>query len=129
VLYLDSSAIVKLVVREPETADLVQAVQADPEIVSSGLAWTEVMIAVRRAGRSTARAERVLDGIALIPIDDGILHEAAALGPKDLRTLDAIHVATVLSLRPDVETMITYDVRQALVASALGLVVAMPGST
>jgi PIN domain. len=128
-LYLDSSAIVKLVVHEPETADLVQAVQADPEIVSSGLAWTEVMIAARRAGRSTARAERVLDGIAFISIDDGILHEAATLGPKDLRTLDAIHVATALSLRPDVETMITYDVRQALVASALGLVVAMPGST
>jgi predicted nucleic acid-binding protein len=129
VLYLDSSAIVKLVVHEPETADLVQAVLADPEIVSSGLAWTEVMIAARRAGRSTARAERVLDGIAFIPIDDGILREAAALGPKDLRTLDAIHVATALSLRPDVVTMITYDVRQALVASALGLVVAKPGST
>ena len=128
-LYLDASAIVKLVVREPETADLVLAVQADPEIVSSGLAWTEVMIAVRRAGRSTARAERVLDGIAFIPIDDGILHEAAALGPKDIRTLDAIHVATALSLLPDVETMITYDVRQALVASALGLGVAMPGAS
>lgn len=128
-LYLDSSAIVKLVVQEPETADLVQAVLVDPEIVSSGLAWTEVMIAVRRAGRSTARAEHVLEGIAFIPIDDGILHEAAALGPKDLRTLEAIHVATALSLRPDVETMITYDVRQALVASALGLVVATPGST
>ena len=127
-LYLDSSAIVKLVVHEPETGDLVLAVQADPEIVASGLAWTEVMIAVRRAGRSTARAERVLDGVAFIPIDDAILHEAAALGPKDLRTLDAIHVATALSLRPDVETMITYDVRQALVASALGIVVAMPGA-
>ena len=127
-LYLDSSAIVKLVVNAPETADLVLAVQADPEIVSSSLAWTEVMIAVRRAGRSTARAERVLDGIALIPIDDGILHEAAALSPKNLRTLDAIHVATALSLRPDVATMITYDVRQAQIASALGLEVAMPGS-
>jgi predicted nucleic acid-binding protein len=129
VLYLDSSAIVKLVVREPETADLVQVVLADPEIVSSGLAWTEVMIAVRRAGRSIARAERVLEGIAFTPIDDGILHEAAALGPKDIRTLDAIHVATALSLRPDVETMITYDVRQARAAFALGLDVRMPGAT
>lgn len=127
-LYLDSSAIVKLVVHEPESADLVQAVQADPEIVASGLAWTEVMIAVRRAGRSTARAERVLEGIAFIPIDYGILHEAAALG-KDLRTLDAIHLATALSLRPDVVTIITYDLRQAQAASELGLEVAMPGST
>lgn len=128
-LYLDSSAIVKLVLREPETAELVQVVQAGPEVVSSNLAWTEVLIATRRAGRSTARAERVLESIALVPIDDGILREAAALGPKDLRTLDAIHLATVLSLSPDVGTMITYDVRQAHAASAHGLKVAMPGST
>jgi uncharacterized protein len=127
VLYLDPSAIVKLVVQEPETSDLVQTVRADPEIVSSGLAWTEVVLATRRAGRSTSRAERVLDGIGLVPIDDGILREAVTLGPKDLRTLDAIHLATALSLRPDVGTMITYDVRQARAASALGLEVEMPG--
>ena len=126
-LYLDPSAIVKLVVQEPETSELVQTVRADPEIVSSGLAWTEVVLATRRAGRSTSRAERVLDGIALVPIDDGILREAVTLGPKDLRTLDAIHLATALSLRPDVGTMITYDVRQARAASALGLEVEMPG--
>jgi predicted nucleic acid-binding protein len=128
VLYLDSSAIVKLVLHEPETSDLIQTVRADPEIVSSGLAWTEVVLATRRAGRSTGRAERVLDGIALVPIDEGILREAATLGPKDLRTLDAIHLATALSLRPDVGAMITYDVRQSRAAAALGLEVAMPGS-
>ena len=128
-LYLDSSAIVKLVVREPETAELVQTLHADPEVVSSHIAWTEVVIATRRAGRSTSRAERILDGIALVPIDDAILREAATLGPKDLRTLDAIHLATAISLRPDVGTMITYDFRQAHAASALGLDVWTPGAT
>lgn len=128
-LYLDSSAIVKLVVREPESAELVQALHADPDVVSSHIAWTEVVIATRRAGRSTARAERILDGIALVPIDDAILREAATLGPKDLRTLDAIHLATAVSLRPDVATVITYDVRQAHAASALGLEVWPPGAT
>ena len=128
-LYLDSSAIVKLVVSEPETAELVQALHTDPEVVSSHIAWTEVVIATRRAGRSAARAERILDGIALVPIDDAILREAATLGPKDLRTLDAIHLATALSLRPDVETVITYNVRQAHAASALGLEVLTPGAT
>lgn len=127
-LYLDSSAIVKLVVREPETAELVQALDADPDVISSHIAWTEVVIATRRAGRSTARAERILNGIALVPLDDAILREAATLGPKDLRTLDAIHLATAISLRPDVETVITYDVRQAHAASALGLEVLSPGS-
>lgn len=128
-LYLDSSAIVKLVVREPETAELVRALQADSEVVSSHIAWTEVVIATRRAGRSTPRAERILDGIALVPIDDAILREAATLGPKDLRTLDAIHLATAISLRPDIQTVITYDVRQAQAAFALGLAVWTPGST
>jgi predicted nucleic acid-binding protein len=117
-----------LVVDESETSNLIQAVRADPEIVSSGLAWTEVVLATRRAGWPTSRAERVLDGIALVPIDEAILREAATLGPKDLRTLDAIHLATTLSLRPDVGTMITYDGRQARAASAIGLEVAMPGS-
>jgi predicted nucleic acid-binding protein len=126
VRYLDSSAIVKLVVREPETARLVEALRADPEVVSSHAAWTEVVIATRRAGRSTARAERILDGIALVPIDEAILREAATLGPKGLRTLDAIHLATAISLRPDVRTMITYDIRQSQKASALGLAVLTP---
>ena len=124
--YLDSSAIVKLVVREPETARLVEALRADPVVVSSQVAWTEVVIATRRAGRSTARAERILDGIALVPIDEAILREAATLGPNDLRTLDAIHLATAISLRPDVRTMITYDIRQSQAASALGLAVLTP---
>ncbi len=124
--YLDSSAIVKLVVREPETARLVEALREDPVVVSSHIAWTEVVIATRRAGRSTARAERILDGIALVPIDEGILREAATLGPKELRTLDAIHLATAISLRPDVRTMITYDIRQSQAASALGLAVLTP---
>lgn len=128
-LYLDSSAIVKLVVREPETAELVKAIHADPDVVSSHIAWTEVVIATRRAGRSTARAERILDGIALVPVDDAILRGAATLGPNDLRTLDAIHLATAVSLRPDVGTIVTYDVRQARAASALGLEVWAPGST
>ena len=128
-LYLDSSAIVKLVVREPETAELVKAIHADPDVVSSHIAWTEVVIATRRAGRSTARAEGILDGIALVPVDDAILRGAATLGPKDLRTLDAIHLATAVSLRPDVGTIVTYDVRQAGAASALGLEVWAPGST
>ena len=128
-LYLDSSAIVKLVAREPETAELVQALNEDPEIVSSEIAWTEVVIATRRAGRSTARAERILDGIALVPVDGALLRDAATLGPRELRTLDAIHLATALSLRPDVGRMITFDVRQARAASALGLGVWTPGST
>jgi predicted nucleic acid-binding protein len=129
VLYLDSSAIVKLVAREPETPELVEAVRADPAVISSALAWTEVIRATRRARGRVARAREVLEAIALVPIDDGILRAAADLTPVGLRTLDAIHVATALSLGEDVGSLITYDGRLAKAAAIAGVPVIAPGTS
>lgn len=126
-LYLDPSAIVKLVSREPETLDLVREVREDPALVSSALAWAEVIRAIRRAGGSQTRAERVLSGIGLVPIDDGIIRSAAALTPVTLRTLDTIHIATALSIRADVSQLVTYDDRLASAAAAAGIDVISPG--
>jgi uncharacterized protein len=128
VLYLDSSAIVKLVAREPETPELVEAVRADPAVISSALAWTEVIRAVRRARGRVARAQEVLEGIALVPIDDGILRGAADLPPVGLRTLDAIHVATALSLGDDIASLVTYDGHLAEAAATAGIQVIVPGT-
>ena len=125
-LYLDSSAVVKIVSREPETADMVRLVRADPSLVSSALAWTEVVRVVRMPG-NTARAEDVLSGIALVPIDDGIIRSAATLAPPSLRTLDAIHLATVLSLGADVSHLMRYDDRLAGEAGEAGIDVIAPG--
>jgi predicted nucleic acid-binding protein len=125
--YLDPSAIVKLVAREPETTDLVDAVHVDPDVVSSELAVTEVIRAVVRAGGSVARADAVLDGIALVPLDRAILREAAGLKPTSLRTLDAIHLSTALSLGRDLDTVITYDQRLAEAATRARLTVISPG--
>ena len=127
-LYLDSSAVVKLVSREPETTDLVRVVRADPSLISSALAWTEVVRAVHRARGNSARAERVLGGIALVPIDDGIIRSAATLAPAALRTLDAIHVATALSLGADVSQLVSYDDRLARAAAEAGIDVIAPGT-
>jgi predicted nucleic acid-binding protein len=127
-LYLDSSAIVKLVAREPETPALVEAVRADPAVVSCALAWTEVIRAVRRTGGRAGRAREVLEGIALVPIDDAILRGAGDLSPAGLRTLDAIHLATALSLTEDIETLITYDGRLAEAAATAGIAVTAPGT-
>jgi uncharacterized protein len=127
VLYLDSSAIVKLVTREPGTAELVRAVRTDPEVVSSALARTEVVRAVRRSGGRAARAEAVLERIALVHIDDGILRSAAHLVPTELRMLDAVHLATALSLADDVAALVTYDARLADAAAEAGLEVRSPG--
>ena len=127
-LYLDASAIVKLVRSEPETSALVEAIRADPEVISSALSWTEVVRAARRARVRATRASAVLDGIASVPIDDGILRDAAELSPASLRTLDAIHLASARSLGEDIDAVITYDERMIEAATSLSLTVRSPGS-
>jgi uncharacterized protein len=121
VLYLDSSAIVKLVAREPESEALARMIANDPEVVSSALAWTEVVRAARRTRSNIARAEKVVAGIPMIPIDDGILRRAAEIPPVTLRALDAIHIATALSVREDLAGIVTYDARLAEAAAGLDL--------
>jgi hypothetical protein len=128
-LYLDSSAIVKLVAPEPESVALVEILGADSDAISSALARVEVLRAVRRVSSSSeriGRAEDVLDRIALVPIDDDILHEAARLTPRGLRTLDAIHLATALMLAPDLAIVVTYDSRLSDAAAEAGLAVVAP---
>jgi uncharacterized protein len=115
---------VKLVVLEPGSSALVDVVSSDPDVVSSAVAYTEVMRAVRRAGGPTRRAEQVLRSIALVPIDRAILREAATIAPTSLRSLDALHLASALSLRPDVDALVSYDARLSRAATAAGLVVA-----
>lgn len=126
-LYLDSSAIVKLVVREPGSSALVDTVSADPDVISSALAYTEVMRAIRRVGGPAGRAEQVLRSIAFVPVDEAILREAATIEPTSLRSLDAVHLASALSLRPDVDVFVSYDARLSRAAAAVGLVARTPG--
>jgi predicted nucleic acid-binding protein len=113
-LYLDSSAVVKLIVREPETAALIAFAGGWPERVSSQLARVEVLRAMRRSGAPASarrRAEEILARIALIRIDDAVIAAASELDPADLRSLDAIHLATALSLGPDLGVFASYDRR------------------
>ena len=126
-LYLDSSAIVKLVEPEPETPALVEVARSAAALVSSALAMTEVIRAVRRVGGSVARASEALETIALVPLDDGIIRTAAELDPATLRTLDAIHLATALSLGSDVSALATYDRGLSAAAAAAGLEAIAPG--
>ncbi len=94
-VYLDSSAIVKLVVRELETEALLAFLEPRQVRVTSALARVEVVRAVRRHGRSAiGRAEQVLDGLSLLGLDDALLDSAVAIDANDLRSLDAIHIAS-----------------------------------
>lgn len=128
-LYLDSSALVKLVVAEPETPALLAFLAEWPHRVSSALARVEVVRAVRRTGAGPAvrkRAARVLARVALIRIDAPVLAAAARVAPPQLRSLDAIHLATARSL-DDLAGIVTYDERLGRAAARLRLKVWSPG--
>ncbi|ADB51386.1 type II toxin-antitoxin system VapC family toxin [Conexibacter woesei] len=127
VCYLDSSALVKLVVREPESATLTRHLRSRPVRVSCALATVEVVRAVGAHGpEATDRARQVLDGVDMIRLDDPLLHAAATLDGPLLRSLDAIHLAAALALREDEVELITYDRRMAAHAEQLGFVVSAP---
>jgi predicted nucleic acid-binding protein len=128
-LYLDSSAIVKLVLPEPETEALFRLLGGYPERVTSALARVEVLRAVSRVGEDEPvlrRAEEVLDRLGLIRIDTKVLKAAARLEPRNLRSLDAIHLATALSLGDQLAGIAAYDIRLAEAAEAGGIDVLAP---
>ena len=126
-LYLDSSAIVKLVVPEAETKALRELLKSWPERVSSVVARIEVERVARRIGvGAVRRARTVLSRIALVDLDEDVLRTAAALEPPELRTLDAIHLATAISLDPDLGALCAYDVRLGGAASSKTIDVLAP---
>jgi hypothetical protein len=111
-LYLDSSAIVKLVVSEPESNAVRELLRSWPERVSSVVARIEVERVARRIGGSALRRARtVLTRIALVELDEDVIQRAATLDPIELSALDAIHLATAISLGPDLGALCAYDVR------------------
>jgi len=123
VLYLDASAIVKLVVRERETEKLIEFID-EAELVSSEISEIEVPRAAHlRTGEveSIARAEAVLRRFGLVALDDELRREAAGARPPDLRTLDAIHLVSCLRLARHLEAVLVYDrkLTHALRARAL----------
>jgi uncharacterized protein len=129
-VYLDSSALVKLVVRERESDALRAWTALHPGAVTSAIAVTEVRRAVSRLSPRRGlsdRARLVLDGVALLGVDQNILEKAASLGPKELRTLDAIHIASAVSLGADLLAFVTYDDRQLDAARKAGLALVQPG--
>ena len=129
-VYLDTSAIVKLVVLERESETLYGALGAWPDRVSSDVARVELHRALWRAGSSRAaraRADAVLSGLVLIRIDEPVLSRAASFDDRSLRALDALHLATALSLGDDPDRFITYDSRLARAAKSVGLHVEHPG--
>lgn len=125
--YLDSSAIVKLAVAEPESAALRRYLRRRRPLVSSALARTEVGRALLPLGADAVRrGEDVLARVDLVRVSDRLLEAAGRLLPPDLRSLLALHLATVQRLGDDVARIVTYDDRMATAARGMGWTVVAP---
>jgi predicted nucleic acid-binding protein len=126
VAYLDSSALIKLIVVEAESGALRRELVQWPRRTSSLIAHIEVTRAATRLGASApALAARSLSDLDLLSIDP-IAPDARRIGGMLLRSLDVIHLATAASIAPELGALITYDRRMIAEGHALGLAVLTP---
>ncbi len=126
-VYLDSSALVKLLTPEPETPALQSFLRERPRQVTSVLARIEVTRAAHRLSPDhVVLAQEILTCLAQLTMAPQVVSRAAQILPgQSLRSLDAIHIASALVL-PDLEALVTYDLRMASAADILGIPIAAP---
>ena len=115
----------KLVVEEPESDALIASIQRTSSVTSI-VGEIETIRVCRRAGVAAAQVEELCERLVVLALDDEVRRLAGSIDPPTLRTLDAIHIASALSLGGDLDWLVTYDVRQAAAASAAGLQVVSP---
>ena len=128
-IYLDTSAFVKLIRGERETSALQTFLRerSDAPLVASALLVVETRRAVlRQAGGDLARADLLLTRIDQVDITRAVLEAASRLPDPTLRSLDAIHLATALQLGRDLDALVTYDSRLAAAAGRQGVPAVTP---
>ncbi|MEJ7744102.1 MAG: type II toxin-antitoxin system VapC family toxin [Nocardioidaceae bacterium] len=129
-IYVDSSALLKLLFAERESTALAEwlAARSGTPVLSSELAKVEVIRACRRLDLEALPAARaLLTQLDLIPLTTDVLDEAAQLGAPMLRSLDALHLAGALSIRADLSFFVAYDQRLSEAAATVGLESFQPG--
>lgn len=128
IVYLDTSALVKLLVQEMESAALRTYLAGQPRAVraSSALVRAELRrAAARTSDRLLPAVELMLGRLTLLRVDDALLDEAGRLAPASLRSLDALHLASARRL-PSLTAFVSYDLRLSQAAHELGFAVASP---
>jgi predicted nucleic acid-binding protein len=128
-IYFDTSALVKLVFEEPESRALAQwlTIRGDVPKVSSDLSTVELLRTCRRFDEGAVEgASLLLGGMDFLPIDRAIVERAASIVPTELRSLDAIHLASALSVKTGLTAFVAYDARLTAAAADAGLDVASP---
>ena len=127
VWYLDTSALLKLVVAEEHSKAMRTWVRRHPAVVSSDLLRTETIRATRRFSTEAVAAARVaLEGVDIGAITSDLFERSAELDPSILRTIDALHLGWALSLGDELEGIVTYDDRLAAAARIYGVRVLAP---
>lgn len=109
-----------------ESALLAELADWDGYLSSALLAVESIRACARRSAEDALEARKWLEGVSLVPLDDPILDIATELAPTRLRSLDALHLATALSIRDEIGLFVTYDERLAEAADGQGLTVAQP---
>ena len=130
-MYADSSALVKLVIKEPESSALKEhlAKRSAAVLATSRLATVEVARACKLVNASLEvadEAERVLASCLQVAVSPQLLQAASRLTTQTLRSLDAIHLATALRIGAD--ELLAYDRRLLSAAGEHGLAVAHPSA-
>jgi predicted nucleic acid-binding protein len=133
-IYLDTSAVAKLFVAEKETPDLRQWLanrSEAPLLVSSALLGVELvrLLGLVNPAMIGAAESFLAADIDIVEITPPVLGDATRVPPPQLRTLDAIHLATALDLGDSLDVMLTYDKLLGDAARAAGLAVCSPGTT
>lgn len=124
--YVDASALVKLIIAEPESVGMERWYLESERVLTSRIGIVETRRAVSRRPHDAGHLDHVLDRIEVVALDPPIADHAAAIQPATIRTLDAIHLATALAAMPDLDAFVTYDDRLAEAARTLGLPVVSP---
>lgn len=126
--YVDTSAFVKLFSVEPESEALSAVIRSEWDgVLASEIFAVEVVRAARRiGGTAVAQAVELLRTVVLLPLTPEIRRDAGRVAPPELRSLDAIHLATAMSASERIDAVLTYDERLASACTAAGLRVVAP---
>ena len=125
-IYVDTSALTKLLVAEAESVAMREL--AGTPMITSAVTAAELRRAVRcRAPFLAVNVEHVLDRLTTVAIDAQLLRAAGAVGPVELKTLDAIHLATAVAVRDEITAFVAYDERLLDAARLAGIPTLSPG--
>jgi len=122
-IYVDTSALVKLIITEEHSTEYIYSPMAVSEI---GAVELRRAVRLQRPDLLTD-AEHLLARMTKVAVNRAVLQAAGGLQPASLRTLDAIHLASAVTMGDLLDAFVSYDQRLLEAARLAGLPTASPG--